>query len=95
MEIDKKMQFKKLFIIEYFDCCFYDAVIMDLKTQLFYPAIFMHQRTGDTVTHELYRLGQPISCEQIRALAAKSLYRRAKPYLNITDENWKEIIFGA
>ena len=95
MTTEIKMNFKKLFIVDYLDFSYYTAVIIDLDTHLFYHALFLRNQCGRTITHYLRRTGQPISIENIRELAEKSIKRRAKPYLSITEDNWKDLVFGS
>jgi hypothetical protein len=93
MKQENNMDYKKLFISADLDYCHHAAVIIDLETYQFYNALFSCQQTGGAIgDFFLLKTGGSISCEQVKAFAEKSEDNRAKKYLKITNDNWKELI---
>lgn len=92
MKNEIKVEYKELFVLADLDSYHYAAVIIDLKTYQFYNALFEGKTIGGGTGYYPSKTGDPISYEQVRKLADKSQDSRAKAYLGITNDNWKEII---
>ena len=87
------MNYKKLFISADLDYCHHAAVIIDLETNQFYNALFSCQQIGGAIgDFTILKTGGIISVEQVKALAEKSDDSRAKKYVEITNDNRKQLI---
>ena len=92
-EKTQQEQHKELFVSKKLDYGDQSAVIVDLKTHQFYNAIFScQQRGGGFGAHYIVHKGEAISPEHVKALAKKSEDIRAKKYVEITNDNWKQLI---
>jgi len=93
MEQENNMNYKELFVLTELDYGDYVAVIADLETHQFHEAVFScQQRGGGFGNPSIVHKEAAISHEQVKALAEKSKDSRVKKYLEITNENWKDLI---
>ena len=89
------VNYKELFVLTELDYGDYVAVIVDLETHQFHEAVFsFQQRGGGFGNAHIVHKEVAISHEQVKGLAEKSKDPHAKKYVEITNDNWKDLIDG-
>ena len=84
--------YKELFVSQFLDYYHYAAVIFDTEENSFYNALFKGVQYGGICVNALKQKGKAISIECVRKLAEKSEDSRAEKYVNISVDNWQELL---
>ena len=84
--------YKELFVSQFLDYYHYAAVIFDADEKCFYNALFEGVQYGGICANAAKQKGKAISIESVRKLAEKSEDSRAEKYVNISEDNWQELL---
>ena len=88
--------YKELFVSQFLDYHHYAAVIFDADKKCFYDALFEGTQYGGYCSYAVKQKGNAISIESVRKLAEKSAEKsedsRAEKYVNISEDNWHELL---
>ena len=83
---------KELFVSQFLGYYTYAAVIFDTDKKCFYNALFEGVQYGGICAYAAKQKGNAISIENVRKLAEESEDRRAEKYVNISEDNWLELL---
>ncbi|MBQ8830526.1 MAG: hypothetical protein IJ017_02890 [Oscillospiraceae bacterium] len=84
--------YKELFVSQFLDNYHYAAVIFDASEKCFYNALFEGTQCGGICAYAANQKGKAISVESVRKLAEKSEDSRAEKYVNISEDNWQDLL---
>lgn len=84
--------YRELFTSQFLDQSYYAAVIYEEETNCFYEALFEIVWCGGTCGSYLKNKARAISIDVVRKLAGSSEDKRADQYVNISEDNWQEVI---
>lgn len=84
--------YRELFISQYLDQSYYVAVIYEEETNCFYNALLECVWVGGASGYYLKNKDRAISIDVVRKLARRSEDSRADKYVNISEDNWRELL---
>lgn len=84
--------YRELFVSQFLDWCHYAAVIYEEETACFYEALFENTWAGGACGSGFKNKGSAISIDIVRKLARKSEDSRADKYVDISEDNWQELL---
>ena len=87
--------YRELFVSQFLDDGHYAAVIYEKGKNCFYDALFEYVWFGGYSDYSLKNKGNAISIDVVRNLARKSEDRRAPNYVDITEDNWREVVVNS
>ena len=88
------INYRKLFVSQFLDQYHYVAVIYEEETNCFYEALFECVWGGGACGDYLKNKDRAISIDVVRKFARRSEDSRADKYVNISEDNWQELLRG-
>lgn len=84
--------YRELFISQFLDQCHSVVIIYEEGTNCFYEALFEGECVGGAIDDRLKNKARVISIDVVRKLARKSEDSRADKYVDISEDNWQELL---